>query len=93
MSKDQVLLRINQLKEQLNLWSKQYYVDDNPTVDDTEYDLALKELISLENLYPEFITLDSPSQKVGGMVSEKFEKVSHKTPMLSLGNVLVLMNF
>ncbi|WFQ92423.1 NAD-dependent DNA ligase LigA [Mycoplasma feriruminatoris] len=93
MSKDQVLLRINQLKEQLNLWSKQYYVDDNPTVDDTEYDLALKELISLENLYPEFITLDSPSQKVGGMVSEKFEKVSHKTPMLSLGNVFSFEEF
>ncbi|WFQ93294.1 DNA ligase [Mycoplasma feriruminatoris] len=93
MSKDQVLLRINQLKEQLNLWSKQYYVDDNPTVDDTEYDLALKELISLENLYPEFITLDSPSQKVGGMVSEKFEKVSHKTPMLSLGNVFSFDEF
>nr|VZR99687.1 DNA ligase [Mycoplasma feriruminatoris] len=93
MSKNQVLLRINQLKEQLNLWSKQYYVDDNPTVDDTEYDLALKELISLENLYPEFITLDSPSQKVGGMVSEKFEKVSHKTPMLSLGNVFSFEEF
>ncbi|ADR23790.1 DNA ligase (NAD(+)) [Mycoplasma leachii PG50] len=87
MSKEQVLLRINQLKEQLNLWSKQYYVDDNPSVDDTEYDLALKELISLENLYPEFITSDSPSQKVGGTVNEKFLKITHKTPMLSLGNV------
>ncbi|WP_434335152.1 NAD-dependent DNA ligase LigA [Mycoplasma capricolum subsp. capricolum] len=87
MSKEQILLRINQLKEQLNLWTKQYYVDDNPSVDDTEYDLALKELISLENLYPEFITSDSPSQKVGGIVSEKFLKITHKTPMLSLGNV------
>ncbi|WP_434329407.1 NAD-dependent DNA ligase LigA [Mycoplasma capricolum subsp. capricolum] len=93
MSKEQILLRINQLKEQLNLWSKQYYVDDNPSVDDTEYDLALKELISLENLYPEFITSDSPSQKVGGIVSEKFLKITHKTPMLSLGNVFSFDEF
>ncbi|QVK05034.1 NAD-dependent DNA ligase LigA [Mycoplasma mycoides] len=93
MSKDKALLRINQLKEQLNLWSKQYYVDDNPSVDDIEYDLALKELISLETLYPELITSDSPSQKVGGMVSEKFLKITHKTPMLSLGNVFSFDEF
>ena len=82
-----VLNKINELKKQLKEWEYHYYAFDKPLVDDYTYDNALKELIKLETQYPEFITDDSPSKRVGGTVSEKFEKVLHKFPMLSLSNV------
>ncbi|WP_026389577.1 NAD-dependent DNA ligase LigA [[Acholeplasma] multilocale] len=78
---------VEQLRLKLNQWSKEYYVEDTPTVDDTEYDLAMNELIKLEEQYPELVTSDSPTQKVGGKISDKFEKYTHKKPMLSLGDV------
>ena len=79
--------RIEKLKDLLNKYNYEYYVLDNPTVTDHEYDQILKELIKLESDYPEYKTLDSPTQRVGGEVSEKFEKVRHDIPMLSLDNV------
>ncbi|QEH61360.1 NAD-dependent DNA ligase [Spiroplasma chinense] len=81
-----VLEKINKIKEQLNEWGYAYYVLDNPVVDDAEYDKLLKELIELENQNPELITSDSPSQRVGGIVLDKFEKYKHRTQMLSLAN-------
>ncbi|WP_434341844.1 NAD-dependent DNA ligase LigA [Mycoplasma putrefaciens] len=93
MNKQQALLEINQLKEQLNKWSYQYYVLDNPTVDDAEYDQLLVKLISLERKYPELITLDSPSQRVGGTVIDAFKKVQHQSAMLSLNNVFSFKEF
>ena len=78
--------RIEQLKEQLNRWSHEYYVEDKPTATDAEYDKAYRELLALEKEHPEFVTADSPTQRVGGEVLEQFQKVTHTNPMLSLSN-------
>ena len=78
--------RIEQLKEQLNRWSHEYYVEDNPTATDAEYDKAYHELLALEKEHPEFVLADSPTQRVGGEVLEQFQKVTHTNPMLSLSN-------
>lgn len=79
--------RIESIKKTLNRYNYEYYVQDSPTVSDATYDQLMRELIELEQTYPELLTPDSPSQRVGGSVSSKFEKVRHETPMLSLGNV------
>ena len=78
--------RIEQLKEQLNRWSHEYYVEDKPTATDAEYDKAYHELLALEKEHPQFVTADSPTQRVGGEVLEQFQKVTHTNPMLSLSN-------
>ena len=78
--------RIEELKEQLNRWSHEYYVEDKPTATDAEYDKAYHELVALEVEHPEFVTLDSPTQRVGGEVLDQFQKVTHTNPMLSLSN-------
>ena len=79
--------RISELRELLNRYSYEYYVLSDPSVTDAEFDSLLKELIELEKEFPELVTSDSPTQRVGGEVSEKFEKVRHDIPMLSLDNV------
>ncbi|MED1471703.1 NAD-dependent DNA ligase LigA [Bacillus salipaludis] len=78
--------RINELKSLLNQYGYEYYVLDKPTVPDLEYDRLMQELLKLEEKYPELKTSDSPSERVGGPVLDLFEKVEHRTPMLSLGN-------
>lgn len=78
--------RIEELKEQLNRWSHEYYVEDKPTATDAEYDKAYHELVALEVEHPEFVTADSPTQRVGGEVLDQFQKVMHTNPMLSLSN-------
>ena len=78
--------RIYELRELLNKYNYEYYVLDNPTVSDYEYDARLRELIELEDKYPECYDPNSPSQRVGGMVVETFNKIKHKRMMLSLGN-------
>lgn len=77
---------IEKLKQDLRRYEFEYYALESPTISDYEYDVLLKRLIFLENQYPHLKTDDSPSNKVGGYVSEKFEKVKHDYPMLSLGN-------
>ncbi len=79
--------RMNEIIELLNKWSYEYYVLDKPTVDDSEYDRLMQELIRIESSHPEWIREDSPTQKVGGEAISKFKKVVHEVPMLSLGNV------
>ncbi|MDA3931591.1 MAG: NAD-dependent DNA ligase LigA [Tenericutes bacterium] len=79
--------RIDELKTLLNDYNYEYYVMDNPSVSDVEYDQLMNELLKLEEEHPELKTPDSPTQRVGGEVSSKFEKVEHVRPMLSLGNV------
>ena len=79
--------RILELVKILNEANYKYYVLDNPTITDQEYDKYLRELINLEEKYPEFVLIDSPTKRVGGEVLDKFNKVNHKIPMLSLGNV------
>ena len=83
------LSRIQQLVSQLNQYNYQYYVLDAPTVPDSEYDRLFRELQELEAQTPELIQADSPTQKVGGAVLDKFEQVSHEVPMLSLDNAMV----
>lgn len=79
--------RINELKEIINIHNHAYYVMDNPTVSDFEYDALMNELLSLEAANPEYVTPDSPSQRVGGEVLEGFEKVTHEIQMQSLADV------
>ncbi|KZN33302.1 NAD-dependent DNA ligase LigA [Pseudoalteromonas luteoviolacea S2607] len=78
--------RINELKAQLEDHNYKYYVLDMPSVPDAEYDRLMRELVDLETQHPELLSVDSPSQKVGGMALSKFEQVTHKVPMLSLDN-------
>jgi DNA ligase (NAD+) len=78
--------RIDELRSQLNHYGYEYYVLDKPTVPDAEYDKLMQELLELEEKFPQFKTADSPSLRVGGTILELFEKVEHRTPMLSLGN-------
>jgi DNA ligase (NAD+) len=66
--------------------NRQYYVLDNPEITDAEYDALFRELVELETQYPELVTPDSPTQRVGGPPSDAFAKVTHRTPMLSLAN-------
>lgn len=79
--------RILELRKLLNQYNYEYHVLDKPTIPDTEYDQLLKELIELEALHPEMYDENSPTLKVGGTVLDSFVKVTHKRPMLSLGNV------
>ncbi len=78
--------RVSELHDLLNQYNYEYHVLDKPSISDAEYDQLLRELIDLEDLYPDLKTSNSPSQRVGGVVLDSFEKVQHRTPMLSLGN-------
>ena len=78
--------RIDELREQLRYHNYRYYVLDDPTVSDAEYDALMRELRALEDAHPELVTPDSPTRRVGAAPSEKFAKVRHPAPMLSLGN-------
>ena len=82
--------RIKQLKNDINKHNMNYYVYDNPTITDYEYDILLKELESLENQNPEFITLDSPTQRVGGKPLKEFGTITHRKPLLSLANAMTI---
>ena len=81
------LERLNELKEKLNQYNYEYYVMDNPTVTDQEYDALMDELIKIEQAHPEWLTSDSPSQRVGGQVLEGFTKIRHQVGMMSLGDI------
>ncbi|MDR0632301.1 MAG: NAD-dependent DNA ligase LigA [Holosporaceae bacterium] len=78
--------RHSELSDQLSLYSKQYYIFDDPSVSDSEYDSLYNELLEIENEFPELKSPKSPSQKVGAAAPKNFKKVSHSTPMLSLEN-------
>lgn len=78
--------RIIELRNMLNRFSYEYYALDAPSVSDQEFDQYMQELITLEQSYPEMYDINSPSQRVGGVVVDAFEKVTHKRQMLSLAN-------
>ena len=78
--------KIDRLRKNIRQHDILYYVKDSPTISDREYDLLMRELQDLEGKFPEFICKESPTQRVGGKVSEKFNTVRHSTPMLSLDN-------
>lgn len=79
--------RMEELIDILNKANYEYYVLANPTIEDMEYDKYLRELIDLENKYPTLARKDSPTKKIGGEVVDKFNKVKHNIPMMSLSNV------
>ncbi|WP_144394054.1 NAD-dependent DNA ligase LigA [Pleionea sediminis] len=79
--------RVNELRKAINEHNYAYYVLDEPSVPDAEYDRLLRELQALEQEHPELISSDSPTQRVGAKVETSFEKVEHLRPMLSLDNV------
>lgn len=78
--------KIESLRKSLETYNYEYHVLDAPTIKDVEYDALYKELVDLETKYPEFDDENSPTKKVGGIVSSNFEKVSHAVSMYSLGN-------
>ena len=79
--------RIKQLVEDLNRYSEEYYIYDNPTISDFEYDALLRELEELEKAYPEYVLPESPTRRVGDFMESKLEKITFEHPMLSLADV------
>ena len=78
--------KIQQLREQINQHNYRYYVLDDPSVPDAEFDRLFRELQALEQANPSLVTDDSPTQRVGGEALTAFRKVTHQVPMLSLAN-------
>jgi DNA ligase (NAD+) len=78
--------RVLELHDEINEHNHRYYVLDDPAISDAEYDRLMRELMALEEKFPELKTPDSPTQRVGGEPLPYFEKVEHTAPMLSLGN-------
>ena len=76
--------RMKELVELLNRYATEYYTSDNPSVSDSEYDRLYRELVELENAYPEQVLPDSPTHRVGGKILDGFEKYSHQYPLYSL---------
>ena len=79
--------RIAELRSQLEQWNHEYYVLDQPTVSDADYDDALNELRGIELEFPDLITPDSPTQRIGSTPQSSFAKINHPIPLLSLSNV------
>src|SRR5256714_14998397 len=86
MEKKQSVKRISQLREEICKHDRLYYDKAAPIISDREYDRLYKELLDLETQFPDLVTLDSPTQRVGGKPLQAFEQVSHLVPMLSLDN-------
>lgn len=87
MANEKLQQQFDELRSQLNTWSREYYSLDKPSVPDDVYDQKYQELVKLEKAHPEMITPDSPTQRVGGQILTGFEKIGHEIPMLSLGDV------
>ena len=86
MNKEQVKQRIEILVKELEGHNYRYYVESRPTISDIEFDTLLKELIKLEDSFPEFTDPNSPTKRVGGEITKDFPTVKHRFPMLSLDN-------
>lgn len=84
---DNINKRIDELIKMINKASFEYYVNDNPSITDQEYDDYYNELLRLEKKYPNLKRADSPTVRVGGLVVDKFEKVTHNIPMLSFDDI------
>ena len=86
MNKEEAKVRIAELSKIIESHNYNYYILAQPTISDYDFDMLLNELISLEQQYPEFITADSPTQRVGGDITKEFQTVKHRYHMLSLSN-------
>lgn len=87
METEQAKQKISELREKLEYYAKKYYDEDNPEISDYEYDMMMNELKALEKEFPELVTSDSLTQKVGGHVKEGFSEVVHEVPLQSLQDV------
>lgn len=87
MEQDKAYARLLELREKLDFYSYQYYTLDKPTITDYDYDMLYRELETIEGEHPEWVTADSPTQRVGHKISGGFNKYTHDRPMLSLGDV------
>jgi DNA ligase (NAD+) len=85
--------RIVELRAEIVQHDYRYYVQDEPSVPDAEYDRLMRELQSLESEFPDLVTSESPTQRVGGEPMEGFREVRHGTPMLSLANAFPMKKF
>jgi DNA ligase (NAD+) len=83
---DKVIRELEELREKIRYHDNRYYVLDDPEISDAEYDRLFQVLLDIENRYPELVTPDSPSQRVGSKPQESFSQVNHRRPMLSLEN-------
>lgn len=90
MEFEKARLRAEELRMLLNYHSHKYYVEDDPEIEDSEYDMLQRELAAIEKEYPELITADSPTQRVGGSAEEMFEPVVHSVPLESLQDAFSL---
>src|SRR6201996_5703267 len=86
LTKAQAKVELMRLALELEGHDKRYYQDDAPSVTDAEYDALRRRFNAIEKRFPEFVSSDSPSQKVGAAPSGRFKKVRHAVPMLSLDN-------
>ena len=86
MTIEPVETQIESLRERIRHHQYQYYILDNPEIGDQEFDALFRQLQMLEAEHPEFASDDSPTVRVGGIVSDRFEKTQHPVPMLSLAN-------
>lgn len=82
--KEQSVKRAQELRDKLNYYSRKYYVDDDPEIEDYEYDMLQRELKAIEDKYPDLVTPDSPTVRVGGSAENLFSKVEHRVRMESL---------
>ena len=87
MSKENDILRMTYLVKLLNQYNYQYYVLDDPTVDDVEYDSLMRELKHLESQYPEDVLDNTPTKQVGAYIKADLEEIVHEVPMMSLQDV------
>jgi len=87
MDKLKAKQRMDTLYQSLHLYNYQYYVLDNPTIEDSEYDSLIKELETLEETFPEYARSDSPTKKVGAYLKTDLASIVHENPMMSLGDV------
>ena len=86
MNKQEAANRISHLREELDMHNYNYYVLNNPTIEDSVFDQKMAELIQLEKDFPEFFDAGSPTQRVGSDLNIEFKQVPHKYQMLSLSN-------
>src|SRR5260370_22502476 len=86
LTKAQAKVELMRLALEIDVHNERYYQKDAPTVSDAAYDALRQRLVAIEARFPDLVTKDSPSQKVGAAPSRGFAKVQHAVPMLSLGN-------
>jgi DNA ligase (NAD+) len=81
-----IIKRVNELRKALHRHNYRYYVLDDPEISDAEYDRMMQELVKLEADFPDLMSQDSPTLRVGALPLDKFETIEHSIPMLSLEN-------